>query len=154
ARTVLDALLREADARGVMLQTGCRVVDVQRVASGFLVRCADGRAFAAARVVLATGGRSLPKSGSDGFGYELARRLGHGHVETTPALAPLVLDGVRPHGLAGVTHDVALTCGSGRVRTRVEGSLLWTHVGISGPAALNLSRHWHRARLEGRPDTV
>jgi predicted Rossmann fold flavoprotein len=102
------------------------------------------------RVVLATGGRSLPKTGSDGFGYELARRLGHGYVETTPALAPLVLDGDRHGVLAGVSHRAALTCGTGSARIRLEGALLWTHFGISGPVALDISRHWHRARVEGR----
>jgi predicted Rossmann fold flavoprotein len=105
-------------------------------------------------VVLATGGRSLPKTGSDGFGYELARRLGHGHVETTPALAPLVLEGERHRALAGVAHDVALTCSDDRTRVRLTGAMLWTHFGVSGPAALNLSRHWHRAVLEGRAATV
>jgi predicted Rossmann fold flavoprotein len=101
--------------------------------------------------VLATGGRSLPKTGSDGFGYELARRLGHGCVATTPALAPLVLDGDRHHTrLTGVAHEVVLSLrGDARAVTRVQGSLLWTHFGVSGPAALNMSRHWHRARLAG-----
>ena len=72
-------------------------------------------------VVLATGGRSLPKTGSDGFGYELARTLGHGYVETTPALAPLVLEGDRHARLAGVTHDVALTLRvNGAIATRID----------------------------------
>jgi predicted Rossmann fold flavoprotein len=154
ARTVLDALLREADACGVSLRSGCRVVDVCRLSSGFVVSFEDGQAITADRVVLATGGRSLPKSGSDGFGYALARRLGHGHVDTTPALAPLILDGDRHRTLAGIAHHVSLTCGDGRARTRLEGSLLWTHFGISGPVALNASRHWHRARLEGRAGTI
>ena len=101
-------------------------------------------------VVLATGGRSLPKTGSDGFGYELGRTLGHGYLETTPALAPLVLEGDRHVGLAGVSHDAVLSLRvDGVVTTRVEGALLWTHFGVSGPVALNMSRHWHRARLAG-----
>ena len=56
---------------------------------------ASRRVIDANAVVLATGGRSLPKTGSDGTGYALARALGHGYVETTPALAPLLLDGGR-----------------------------------------------------------
>jgi predicted Rossmann fold flavoprotein len=111
----------------------------------------DGKGYVASRVVLATGGRSLPKTGSDGFGYELARRLGHGYVETTPALAPLVLDGDRHVSLSGVSHRVLLTLrADDRVRVRLEGPLLWTHFGASGPAVLNMSRHWHRARLDGQ----
>ena len=75
-----------------------------------------GDALDARAVVLATGGRSLPKTGSDGFGYELAARLGHGLVTTTPALAPLCCstDGV---ALAGVSHPAAMTLRVGE-RTR------------------------------------
>jgi len=161
SRTVLEALLGEASRLGVVIETGRRAIDVRPAPGGFIVEAEVGNPrarataapdaslrYEAGAVVLATGGRSLPKSGSDGFGYELARRLGHGLVETTPALAPLVLD---PHAfvtLAGVAHEVSLTLiVNGKVATRLQGSMLWTHVGVSGPVALNLSRHWHRARL-------
>jgi predicted Rossmann fold flavoprotein len=124
------------------------VQSVSRVEEGFSIETTDGDRHQAQVVVLATGGRSLPKTGSDGLGYELGRRLGHGYVETTPALAPLVLEGGRHAGLAGVAHDAALTLRvNGSIATRLEGSLLWTHFGVSGPVALNISRHWHRARL-------
>jgi predicted Rossmann fold flavoprotein len=147
ARTVLDALVAEARRSGVALDAGRRVVGVAPAGGGFVVEA--GRAYRARVVVLATGGRSLPKSGSDGFGYELARRLGHGHVPTTPALVPLLLRGERHAALAGVTHPAVLSLRvDGRTTTRLEGSLLWTHVGVSGPVVLNLSRHWHRAVLE------
>jgi len=96
--------------------------------------------------VLATGGRSLPKTGSDGLGYVLAQSLGHAIVPTTPGLAPLVLDGDRHANLAGRSHQATLTLRQGtRSLIALTGSLLWTHFGISGPVALNLSRHWHRA---------
>jgi len=150
ARTVLDALLGEMRRAGVELHTSQRVTDVSRAAEGFRVVTAD-RTFAARAVVLATGGRSLPKTGSDGFGYELARRLGHGYIETTPALAPLVLDDDRHAALSGVSHPAAIVLRpSGGKRVTLEGPLLWTHFGASGPVVLNASRHWHRARLEGR----
>jgi predicted Rossmann fold flavoprotein len=149
SRTVLDALLREASARRVSLRPEHRVRGIVRLPSHFAVTCDDDRSFTCGRVVLATGGRSLPKTGSDGQGYALARRLGHGFVETTPALVPLVLDDGRHQALAGIAHRVELTCGDGRTAVRLEGAMLWTHFGISGPAALNLSRHWHRAVLDG-----
>jgi predicted Rossmann fold flavoprotein len=108
-------------------------------------------------VVLATGGLSLPKSGSDGAGYAIARALGHTLIATTPALAPLVLaangnDTPAIHGTwSGISQQVILTLRTGgSVTVRERGSMLWTHFGISGPAALDLSRHWLRARLEGR----
>jgi predicted Rossmann fold flavoprotein len=92
----------------------------------------------------------LPKSGSDGSGYVLARKLGHSLVETTPALVPLVLEGDSFHSsVSGVAHDAELTLWlRGRAARRIRGPLLWTHFGISGPAALNASRHWARAQLE------
>ena len=108
----------------------------------------------AARVVLATGGRSLPKSGSDGAGFEIARRLGHTLVSTTPALVPLLLEAgqhAMHRELSGVAHDAELTLWTdGAVEIRLRGSLLWTHFGISGPVTLDMSRHWLRAALEGR----
>jgi predicted Rossmann fold flavoprotein len=150
SRTVLDALLAEARRLGVSLETSRRVVSVTRVQGGFALETSDGDRHEAHVVVLATGGRSLPKTGSDGFGYELGRRLGHGYVDTTPALAPLVLAGDRHVGLAGVSHEAALTLRvDGTVAMQLEGALLWTHFGVSGPVALNMSRHWHRARLSG-----
>jgi predicted Rossmann fold flavoprotein len=150
SRTVLDALLAAIAAAGTSIDRDQRVCDLTRGDDRFTIETAAGRHYAASRVVLATGGRSLPKTGSDGFGYELARRLGHGYVETTPALAPLVLDNGRHSALTGVSHRALLALRvDGRVRTRLAGSLLWTHFGASGPVVLNMSRHWHRARLQG-----
>jgi predicted Rossmann fold flavoprotein len=153
SRSVLEALLREAERLHVGIRTAQRVRDVHRDGERFVVATAAGMRVNARRAVLATGGRSLPKTGSDGFGYELAARLGHGHVATTPALVPLLADGNR--ALTGVAHPAALTLRiDGRAAVRLEGSLLWTHFGVSGPVALNLSRHWHRARLEGQQPAV
>ena len=156
ARQVLDALLEQAAASGVELRSSHRVVNVQKTDDGFRVVTNAGE-LAARRVVLATGGMSLPKSGSDGAGYALARALGHTVVPTTPALAPLVLssngeNASAVHGTwSGIAQQVILTLRTGgSVATRQTGSMLWTHFGISGPAALDLSRHWLRARLEGR----
>jgi predicted Rossmann fold flavoprotein len=106
------------------------------------------------RVVLATGGQSLPKSGSDGSGYGLASALGHAVVLTTPALVPLVLDDREPalhRQLSGVSADVELVLRlESRVASRVRGAMLFTHFGISGPATLDISREWARAALERR----
>jgi predicted Rossmann fold flavoprotein len=151
SRTVLDALLTEARRLGISIETGRRVQSVGRAGDGFVVETADGERHEAHVIVLATGGRSLPKTGSDGLGYELGRRLGHGYNDTTPALAPLVLDGDRHAGLSGVSHAALLTLRvDGAIATRLEGALLWTHFGVSGPVALNMSRHWHRAQLAER----
>lgn len=141
ARTVLDALLAEARARGVRLDSGRRIESIRRDADGFSLGGNHAR-----RVVLATGGRSLPKSGSDGTGYRLAEALGHTIVSTTPGLAPLLLDGDFHVPLSGVSQDVELTVRSkGRIVERIRGAMLWTHFGVSGPAPMNASRVWLRS---------
>jgi predicted Rossmann fold flavoprotein len=150
---VLDALLGEADRLGVTIASGQRVNEVAAADDRFVVRTDAGLTIEARAVVLATGGRSLPKSGSDGFGYQLAARLGHGHVTTTPALAPLTV--AEECGLSGVSHRVMLTLRvDHRPVVQLDGPLLWTHFGISGPVALNLSRHWHRAEVDAQPASV
>jgi predicted Rossmann fold flavoprotein len=151
ARTVLDALVAAARDAGVTIVTGRRVTGVDRAGGTFAIETAAER-WTARRVVLATGGLSVPKTGSDGHGLDIARRLGHAIVPTTPALVPLVLGGSSFHArISGVAHDVQLDLvADRRVVARVAGPLLWTHQGVSGPAALDLSRHWHRAALEDR----
>jgi predicted Rossmann fold flavoprotein len=153
ARDVLDALLRELEEAGARLLAGHRVVGVDRVENGFEVETTSGR-IASRALVLATGGRSLPRSGSDGAGYGFAQRFGHTIVAPTPGLAPLVLadeNGLH-RDLTGVSHEAELTVQTepSARNVRLRGSLLWTHFGISGPLALNASRHWARATLEGR----
>jgi predicted Rossmann fold flavoprotein len=154
SRDVLDALLRETARVSAALESGCRVLEVARApttSGGFTVTTSTG-VVQAAVVVLATGGQSLPKTGSDGAGFDIARRLGHTIVEPTPALAPLVLADDDIHReLSGVSQDVELAVWiDGRVDVRLRGAMLWTHFGVSGPVALDASRHWHRAQLEGR----
>ncbi|MBI5710423.1 MAG: aminoacetone oxidase family FAD-binding enzyme [Candidatus Eisenbacteria bacterium] len=100
-------------------------------------------------VVLATGGLSFPRTGSDGSGYGLAASLGHTLVPPVPALTPLVADDPLCRAAQGVALEAALTLAVGGKRAvTVTGSLLVAHFGYSGPAALDLSRHWLRA--EGR----
>lgn len=148
ARDVLNALLTEADRRGVKAVNGARVADVVRADDGMLRVVTKDFDLLARHVVLATGGRSLPKSGSDGVGLDIARRLGHTIVPTTPALVPLLLAGepdAMHRALTGVAHEAELTLWvDNAVEIRLTGSLLWTHFGISGPLALNMSRHWIR----------
>jgi predicted Rossmann fold flavoprotein len=155
ARDVLDALLCETDAAGATLVPGRRVLDVERCDGRFRV-VTDRGDLRAASVVLATGGQSLPKSGSDGAGFAIAKRLGHTIVPTTPALAPLVMGGRSVHTeLSGVSQDVELAVWvDGAVSVRLTGALLWTHFGVSGPVAMNASRHWLRAQLERRQVSI
>jgi predicted Rossmann fold flavoprotein len=162
ARDVLDALLREVAASGVHLLAGHRVLGIERAprdsqgSRGFRLQTSHGDLESRA-VVLASGGRSLPKSGSDGAGYLFAEHFGHTIVATTPGLVPLILaDETGLHReLSGVAHQAELTVWvDGAAAIRLRGSLLWTHFGVSGPVALNASRHWVRLTAEGRTATM
>jgi predicted Rossmann fold flavoprotein len=149
SRTVLSALLRETERLGITLITGERANAITREGESYLVTTHAGQKLRSQTVALCTGGRSLPKTGSDGFGYELARRFGHQCVATIPALAPLLFDGW--DNLAGVSHPASLTLRvDGRAAVTLTGPFLWTHFGASGAVALNMSRHWQRATEEGR----
>jgi predicted Rossmann fold flavoprotein len=150
ARTVLHALIDGARQAGVTICPDHRVREISQTKTGFLVQHSHG-ITQASHVVLATGGQSLPRSGSDGFGYQLARRLGHQITPTAPALVPLVLDhSMFQATLAGLSHDVELTTLVERREVdRRTGSLLWTHVGISGPVVLDASRFWTLATQQG-----
>jgi predicted Rossmann fold flavoprotein len=154
AATVLDALLGAAASAGIRLQHPRRASRIAPAAGGFLVTTDDGTLHAR-RVVLASGGMSVPKTGSDGGGYAMARELGHAIVRPTPALAPLILQGTFHQPVSGVSHPVEVTLRSpGVPPRRITGDLLWTHFGASGPAPLDLSRHWHRAAIDGGPASV
>ena len=150
ARTVLDALLTRARDSGITVCLNHRVSEVARSGSGFEVRHNHGLLHAA-RLILATGGQSLPKTGSDGFGYRLARSLGHHVTSTVPALVPLLLHRSMFHTtLSGLSQEVALTTlVDGREVDRRTGSLLWTHFGISGPVVMDASRFWTLATNRG-----
>ncbi|WP_172834157.1 BaiN/RdsA family NAD(P)/FAD-dependent oxidoreductase [Nitrospira japonica] len=156
ARTVLTSLVSSCQARGVDILCRHRVSRIDRVPDPrdgylFLVHHSQG-SMAAQKVILAMGGRSLPKSGSDGMGYVMAERLGHRVSPTSPALVPLVLDeGMFHQRLMGLSQIVRLTTviDGKRVDQRI-GSLLWTHFGVSGPVVMDASRFWTLARHQGQ----
>ena len=150
ARTVLQALIDSARRAGVTICPDHRVDAISRTNTGFLVQHSHGITHAS-RVMLATGGQSLPRTGSDGFGFQLARRFGHQITSTAPALVPLVLDhSMFQTTLSGLSHEVELTTLiEKREVDRRTGSLLWTHVGISGPVVLDASRFWTLATKQG-----
>ncbi len=106
----------------------------------------------ASRVILATGGKSLPRSGSDGGGWTIAATLGHTVTPTYMALVPLVLGPGSFHAeLSGISLDVELTIlAANKMLDRRRGSLLFTHFGLSGPVVMDASRHWIIARDTGR----
>jgi hypothetical protein len=150
ARTVVEALLARCERLGVRIRAGCRVEDVRAMDGAFAVRHGAGE-VAARRVIMATGGKSLPRTGSDGAGWEIVRRLGHTVTDTYPALVPLKLaPGMFHAGLSGISAEVELSIvAGGKLIERRRGSMLWTHFGISGPVVLDASRHWIAANAAG-----
>lgn len=154
ARSVLDVLLNEADRAGAEVWCKYRVEQIQADGDGFSLSGSWG-SLRTERVILATGGLSLPKSGSDGGGLRLAEALGHTLTpHLIPALVPLLLPNQHPlTSLSGLTHDVQLIlpAGAGVKRLAIDGALLCTHLGLSGPAVLDISRHYLTRRLNDQP---
>jgi len=144
ARTVLDALLRAARDAGAEIRNPWRVESVTRDGAGFTLASDTGKQLRAERVILAAGGRSLPKSGSDGAGERLARSLGLPITpRVLPALVPLTLP--RDHflcALSGLAFDATLRvrAATGKILHSETGAALCTHFGLSGPTPMNISR--------------
>jgi len=151
AVTVVGALVDRCRALGVTLLTDQRVTNLSRSVDGRLDVSGRDHLVRALRVIMATGGRSLPRTGSDGRGWDLVAKLGHTVTPTHQALVPLVFAAGTPFAtLAGVSHDVELaTFAAGKRVDQRRGSLLWTHVGISGPVVMDASRHWVIAAATG-----
>ncbi|MBY0503363.1 MAG: NAD(P)/FAD-dependent oxidoreductase [Bryobacteraceae bacterium] len=135
ARQIVDLL--QAECAGATILTNTRV---ERVERGFAVRTSAGD-FRAPKLVIATGGLSIPKLGATDWGYRLAQQFGLKLVTARPALVPLTFlpaDAQAFEGLAGVAADVEATAGGARFAER----LLVTHRGLSGPAILQASSYW------------
>ena len=144
SEAVIDMLLRECDQGGVTRWQPCGVHEVRQGAGGFELDT-DRGTVRAGRLVVATGGLSIPKIGATDFGYRLARQFGHAIVETRPALVPLTFDPVTwsPYApLSGVSLEVRIGTGEPRSRTEFVEDLLFTHRGLSGPAVLQISSFW------------
>ena len=152
ARSVLSALLRRCEELKVPILTQHRVSEVTAEQQGMFALHHEQGTCHARRVIFATGGKSLSRTGSDGSGWDIVKRLGHTVTTTVPALVPLVLRADMFHAqLAGISLPVELsTFVAGKVEDRHVGSLLWTHFGISGPVVMDASRHWTLARAHGQ----
>jgi predicted Rossmann fold flavoprotein len=144
ATQVVEMLVRDMDRAGVTLWLGCALGEVRRISEGFAVETARGPQKTRA-VVVATGGKSIPKMGATGYGYRVAETFGVPLVETRPALVPLTfaeqeLAWMKP--LAGVALPGRVSCG----RTGFDEAVLFTHRGLSGPAVLQISSYWREGQ--------
>lgn len=154
ALDVRDALVAGVERAGVATRFETRVADLQPVAGGWAVTPVGRASEVFGRVVLATGGLSVPKTGSDGFGLDAARALGHRLVTPYPALTPLTASG-RPHaGLSGLSLTARLQTPQKKNRIATHDGFLFTHRGYSGPAVLDLSHRTTLARRAGTSQEV
>ncbi len=149
ARTVLEALLRAAREAAVKLLYPRKVTSIRPDGGGFVL-AGDWGEMAARRVILAAGGQALPKSGSDGSGYGLARALGHTTTGSIfPSLVPLLVPDdhwLRTVQGIAVPARIEVRAGNGKRLATFRGDLLCTHFGLSGPVVLDASRHFLAAR--------
>jgi predicted Rossmann fold flavoprotein len=147
AKEVVALLTGDLAAVGGELWLSCALGGVRREGAGFAVETARGQVHAAS-VIVATGGKSIPKMGATGFGYQLAESFGLPLVETRPALVPLTfaeqeLGWMAP--LAGVALPARVGCG----RVTFDEAVLLTHRGLSGPAILQISSYWREGQAIG-----
>ena len=166
AKQIVRMLTDGMRARGVTLRLGTGVAELEQAGDLFHITLSDGTRMAASSVVVASGGKSIPKMGASGWGYDLARRFGLRVTETRPALVPLTFEtGLLEtlKALAGVAVEVEVksdpapapregvpsTAHRRDMATFREG-MLFTHRGLSGPAILQISSYWR----EGEPITI
>lgn len=140
SKLIVQMLLAECADAGVQIETGCGVARVEQGEAGYVVHTSLG-ARAAPKLVVATGGLSIPSMGASGIGYEIARHLGHAVLPTRAGLVPLTLSG-RPleewSDLSGLSLPVEASCDE----AAFTNALLITHRGLSGPALLQISNYW------------
>ena len=140
ARQIVEMLVGEMRAARAELRLGLEVESIEKTADGFALS-AGGVPVECPSLVIATGGKSIPKMGATGFGYAMAERFGVRLVETRPALVPLtfeigLLERLKP--LAGVAVEARVASG----KTAFNEAMLFTHRGVSGPAVLQISSYW------------
>ncbi len=152
ARGILQMLEQECASAGVTIFLNTKIVAVTKT-QDFVVRTANAE-FRAPKLVVATGGLSIPKIGATSFGYDLARQFGLRIREPWPGLVPLVLSGedrTRYCDLSGVSAEAMVSCDGQQFREK----MLITHRGLSGPAILQISSYWKMSkeiRIDLAPD--
>ena len=140
AKQIVDMLVGALRDAGGVLRLGTDVSSIEKAADGFSLM-AGSQAIGCQSLVIATGGKSIPKMGATGFAYDIARQFGLAVTPTRPALVALTIEVgqlARLAPLAGVAADVRVRCG----KTAFDEAMLFTHRGLSGPAILQISSYW------------
>jgi len=148
AKDIIRMLLDEMQAAGAALHLRTEIADVEKSGEGFRISTSEG-AYECRSLVIASGGKSIPKMGATGFAYRIAEQFGLPMVETRPGLVPLTLDQATLESLSdlsGISAPAEIRHG----KTAFREALLFTHRGLSGPAILQISSYWR----EGEDITV
>jgi predicted Rossmann fold flavoprotein len=138
---IIDMLLVEMKKADVQLRLNAQVQYVEKTEAGFTLQLSSGEVLECGALVVATGGKSIPKMGATDFGYRLAEQFGVRVTETRAGLVPLTFAGElleQLSALSGVAAPARVRCG----KTSFEEALLFTHRGLSGPAILQISSYW------------
>lgn len=151
ARDVRDGLLDHARRVGVRMRMESRVVDIAPVDAGWEVSLDEGTVLKGDAVIIATGGLSVPNTGSDGAGLNMLKALGHTMHPTYAALTPLTTTDAAFNDLSGISLTVSLTAKSALQQATWRGGFLFTHHGYSGPSVLNVSHVAVRTRAGHAP---
>ncbi|MGY9048120.1 MAG: NAD(P)/FAD-dependent oxidoreductase, partial [Rhodobacterales bacterium] len=141
AKDIVAMLLAEAEAARAQLWLQTRISDLRKTEDGFAATLErDGKTtnVTAQNLVVATGGKSIPKMGATGLAYDIARQFGMAMTDTRPGLVPLTFAEDRFVPLAGIATPARVTSGT----THFDEALLFTHRGLSGPAILQISSYW------------
>ncbi|NNF29468.1 MAG: aminoacetone oxidase family FAD-binding enzyme [Gemmatimonadetes bacterium] len=149
ARDVRDGLVARVREAGARIWFGTRVTDIRPGDAGQVVSFDVAPDLVASAVILATGGLSVPATGSDGVGLSIAERLGHRVHPTYPALTPLTADPTPHAGLAGISLRVGIRAPGTKPGFSTHDGFLFTHRGWSGPAVLDASHLAIRGRSDG-----
>ncbi|MEJ8310384.1 aminoacetone oxidase family FAD-binding enzyme [Agrobacterium larrymoorei] len=154
AKDIIRMLLTEMQAAGAKLRLQTEIASVEGMAAGgFRVSTSQGL-IETKSLVVATGGKSIPKMGSTGFAYKIAEQFGLSMIEPRPGLVPLTLDPLQLERLSALS-GVAVSADVSHGKTTFREALLFTHRGLSGPSILQVSSYWREGdaiRLKLEPD--
>ena len=154
ARDVRDRLYALARARGASIRTNARVIGAAPRDDGWTIELENAEPLRAGALIVATGGLSVPRTGSDGDGIRLLQRSGHVMNPTYPALTPLLSSPAPFAALSGVSLNVAISARSSERAADAQGGFLFTHHGYSGPSALDVSHVAVRSLVDQQPASI
>ncbi len=149
ARDVRDGLLSHARGKGVTIAYDTTCADVAPASDGWRIEIENGEPILADTVIVATGGLSVPNTGSDGTGLRVLEKLGHTMNPTYAALTPLTSNDTQFGSLSGISFPLTLSARSATRSAAASGGFLFTHHGYSGPSVLNVSHVAVRSAIDG-----